>query len=366
MNDEPFDVMYYTSAHGYGHGVRSSDILNALYAARPELKIGLVTELPEAFLRARLNDRRIAIRQAAFDVGMIQQDSVQVDVAATLEAIEQVYSRERELVVREQALLEQHRVRLVVADIPAIPMDAAKRAGIPVVAIGNFGWNWIYEPFVAQNARWRGVIERIAAGYAQADLLIRLPFAEPMQAFKRQMNAGLLAASGRNCRDEMAAVYGVDPQRRWVLLSFAALEWGSDALERIEADRETVYFAVKPLEWPGRRIYAVDRADFSFSDVLASVNMVVSKPGYGLLSECIVNEKPLVYVDRKDFVEYPILVEAIRRYIRHVHIPQQDLYAGRLAPYLVQMDNAPDPTESLPADGCETVVNALLKQLTCR
>jgi hypothetical protein len=43
-----------------------------------------------------------------------------------------------------------------------------------------------------------------------------------------------------------------------------------------------------------------------------------------------VNLKPLIYADRGDFLEYAILEDAIRKYMKHLHIPAAQLYAGEL------------------------------------
>ena len=46
-------IAYYVTAHGYGHGVRSCDVLGALLTAHPSVKITVTTDLPETFLRSR-------------------------------------------------------------------------------------------------------------------------------------------------------------------------------------------------------------------------------------------------------------------------------------------------------------------------
>ena len=47
-------LAYYITAHGYGHGTRSCDIINALHSAAPELQILVKTDLPLPFMQSRL------------------------------------------------------------------------------------------------------------------------------------------------------------------------------------------------------------------------------------------------------------------------------------------------------------------------
>ncbi|HMO51726.1 MAG TPA: hypothetical protein PKE26_10545 [Kiritimatiellia bacterium] len=344
-------LVYYITAHGYGHGVRSCDILRALRQRHPELAVRVVSDLPVDFLRSRLDLPLEAYRAGSFDVGMVQRDSIRVDVAATWEAVRQWLGRRRALVEQERVFLREARAGAVVCDIPSLPLEAAKAEGLPALAVGNFSWDWIYEEFLADDAGWREPINAFQHGYRQADLLLRLPFSEPMQVFPRRVDLPLVATHGSNRRAEMAAAYHLDAGKTWVLLSFTTLDWDEAALQAVAGLRDYVFLTVKPLAWDAVNICPVDRHRFSFSDVIASADLVVSKPGYGILSECAVNEKPLIYAERTHFREYPILEAALKEHLRAVHIPAEELYRGHLAPFLEAGAVAAPPRVALETGG---------------
>lgn len=344
-------IVYYVTAHGYGHGVRSCDIIRALRREAPDVNIVVVSDLPVDFLRSRLDLPLEAYRAGSFDVGMVQLDSIRVDVDETLWRVQALLARREALIEQERAFLRAHQAGLVVCDIPSIPIEAARTEGLPVVAVGNFAWDWIYEEFVDRDPAWVTAVQAFRAGYAQADVLLRLPFAEPMTAFPRQENMPLVATPGTSRREEIAAAYHIDPTKSWVLLSFTTLDWNDEARRRVEQMEDYVFLTVLPLGWPGKNFCAVNRHDFSFSDVIASSDVVVSKPGYGILSECVVNDKPLVYAERENFREYPVLEAALKRHLRHRHIPAAELYAGRLETHLEAARAAPPATEPMTGGG---------------
>lgn len=356
-------IAYYVTAHGYGHGVRSCDVLGALLAAHPGTKITVTTDLPEGFLRSRLpqGDGRLVVRPGAFDVGMVQKDSIRVDVDATLdEALELAAEREK-LIDYEAEMLRGESADLVVADIPSIPIEAAAEAGVPAVAVGNFSWDWIYAPFAVRDPRWRSVVRTFEMGYRQAKLLLKLPFSPAMSVFPKRVDLPLLAKPGRARRKELAARTGADEAKRWVLLSFTSLDWSAAALRAVESLGDFEFFTVKPLDWAGRRnVHSVDRQAIGFSDVLASCDAVVTKPGYGILSDCVANAKPIVYAEREDFIEYPLLERELKRYLKNVHLPAADLYAGRLGEALKAIESAPAPRETLPGGGAEKAAEILM------
>lgn len=344
-------IAYYITAHGYGHGVRSCNIIHAINELFPHLTVYVVSELPESFLSNQIDLKRNIHRSESFDVGMTQVDSIRVDVASTLARIRRFYSRRKEHVAREAAFLKERGIGLVVVDIPALPIEAAARIGIPRLAVGNFAWDWIYSEFVAQDPAWQTIVDVLHEEYAQTNLLLRLPFCEKMQAFPRIEDIPLVTSPGKQRRNEIARLTGCDPEKKWVLLSFTTLDWNEQALKKVERIKEHEFFTVRPLEWQRRNIHALHRGQITFSDILASMDAVISKPGFGILSDCIANKRPLIYADRSNFREYPILVDAIQRYLQHVHIPAAELYEGNLEESLARIWHSPEPAEQLALGG---------------
>jgi hypothetical protein len=303
----------------------------------------------------------LVVRAGAFDVGMVQKDSIRVDVAATLDQAWQLVDERPKLVDYEAEMLRGENADLVVADIPSIPIEAASEAGIPAVAVGNFSWDWIYSPFIVRDPRWRPVVKLFEEGYRKAKLLLKLPFSPTMSVFPHHVDIPLLAKPGRARRAELVKMTGADAGKRWVLLSFTSLDWDETALRTVEALADFEFFTVKPLDWAGRKnIHSIDRMQIGFSDVLASADMVVTKPGYGILSDCVANEKPIVYADREDFIEYLLLERELKRYLRNVHVPAADLYAGRLGAALAAIESVPAPKETLAGGGAEKAAEILM------
>lgn len=385
-------IAYYITAHGYGHGTRSCDILRALHRLRPEQPVIVTTDLSRDFLQSRLAGcDNLTFRKGAFDVGLVQKDSIQSDLFQTLEKLETLYASEEKLVEQERRFLEENNVALVVADIPAIPLTAAQRAGLPNIAIGNFSWDWIYEAYIPDNPRWAFFVEKFRSVYEKTDLLLRLPFAPPMTQFTNRKDIPLLANPGTPCREKIrdlrfgiatslpsfasASTFGgrdsgvptldirhstPDTDKPWVLLSFTSLDLNFQALEKIRKNDAYEFFCVQPLDFSVPHIYAIDRHQVCFADILASCDIVISKPGFGLVSECIVNKKPLIYSDRGDFAEYPYLVEGIEKYLRNVHLPSEQLYAGDFFQALEKIKSAPEPKDHLASGGAEMIAQELL------
>ena len=356
-------LAYYVSAHGFGHGARTCDILEAWVAGRPHDPVTVVTDLPPSFFTDRIGPAGLAFRPGSFDGGLVQHDSVRADVRASRESVRRQNAQWDQWVAEESAYLGGLAPAAVVADLPGVPLAAAHRAGIPSVGVGNFGWDWIYEDYREDNSAWVECADRIRAAYGHADRLIRLPFAEPMTAFHSRVDVPIVSTAGRRRRDEIAAAAGVDRESTWVLLSFSSLAWSDEVAQRVARLPGYTFFSVLPLAWTASGIAFIDSADFMFRDLVATCDVVITKPGYGILSDCIANRKPIVYVERTDFREYHVLVEAMDRHLRNQRIDQETLYRGDLTEALDRVMRNPEPPEPLACGGAGVVVDLLASYL---
>ncbi len=355
-------VAWYITAHGYGHAVRSCAVLAAWARRMPDLDLTVVSGIPVDFLTARLPGARFTRRPEVFDVGMVQRDSVQVDLGATRARVEAWLARRPHQATMEADWIRDRRPDVVVADIPGIPLAAARAAGVPAVAVGNFSWDWIYAPFAEGGDRvWMAAVDAFREDYAKADLLIRLPFAPAMEAFPRQVEVGLPVRPGQARRAELARLTGADPAAIWVLVSFTTLAWGPEALTRAATDPALEFFTVLPLAWDHPRFHAVDRRSVPFADVLATSDVVLSKPGFGIVSECIANRKPLVHAERRDFAEYPLLRDGIEQHLAHAFLSEADLYAGRMHDAVRAALARPMPPPALSLQGADEAVDRILE-----
>jgi hypothetical protein len=359
-------LAFYITAHGHGHAARSCDLLTALHRLAPELGLEIVSSGDPAFFRNRLAGIPLRFRPASFDVGLVQIDSIRSSPEATLEPALRMVREQTLRMEREIRFLRENRISLVVSDLPALPLEAAARERIPALAVGNFSWNWIYADYARADPRWIPVVEHFQTGYAKADLLLRLPFHEPMSAFRAHRDVSLFSRPGRNRREELAARSGCPSTTRWVLVAVSSLGWDTEALRRLSTIPDCSFWTVEPLRWDSPNFHAADRERFPFSDVLASCDVVLTKPGYGIVSDCAVNAKPMVYALREGFAEAPLLVEGIRRHLRHAPISLADLYAGRIESALQEALQSPATPELAAAGGDEQAARLILDALSLR
>lgn len=67
-----------------------------------------------------------------------------------------------------------------------------------------------------------------------------------------------------------------------------------------------------------------------YPDLVGAVDVVVSKPGYGIVTDCIGAGTRLVYTDRGEFPEYPILVREMAEHLPVAFASNEDIRRGRI------------------------------------
>ncbi|MFN2425095.1 MAG: hypothetical protein ABR587_01465, partial [Candidatus Binatia bacterium] len=213
---------------------------------------------------------------ASCDAGVVQSDDVTVDLAATTESLGRWLSDLPAIVDREAERLAG-RFDLVLGDVPSPAFEAADRVGIQSVAVANFSWDWIYEQL--------GFTEAAAAaarGYSRSGLLLEaLPFG-PMPAFARRSNVGLVTRVPSSNSESTRLTLGAGPDESVVLLAFQP----SSAPALLLPPRRRGRTFLVPGSWPldgSRDDVRALPAGLRFEDAIAASDVVVGKPGYGLL-----------------------------------------------------------------------------------
>jgi L-arabinokinase len=294
----------------------------------------VVSSAPE-FLFRRAIPPPLDHRRLECDVGLVQRDALTIDERASADAWLEFSAAWDSRVDAEVDWLRASGVRLVLGDIPPLAFEAAARAGIASVALANFSWDWIYRHLARREPRLGEAADRCARAYALCDLLLRLPFAGDLSAFRRVEDVPLVARRPGVAREEARRRLDLRGDRPLALLSFGGIGMpGFDAsvLEGLPFDFVSVgpcgttAAAVRELAPAG-----LEAAGLQYQDLVGAADVVVTKPGYGIVTDAIGAGTRLVYTDRGDFPEYPILVAEMARYLPCAYVSNSDLLAGRLA-----------------------------------
>ena len=315
-------LVAYLSGHGFGHMTRLCEVLRAVRARAPALPLTVVGEVPEALVR-RAVPGPVAFRAARCDVGLAQLDALHIDEPGTAARCRAFDATFEVRAAEEADFLRGAGARAVLGDIPPLAFAAAARAGLPGLALGNFSWDWIYRHLARREPSLLASAERAAQAYRAATLLLELPFAGDLSAFARREAVGFVARRPAVPRQEARRQLGLDG-RPAVLVSFGGVGLPGLRREALAAREPGLRFLL-PDDLPGARLEALG---LDYPDVVGAADVVVTKPGYGIVTDAIGAGTRLVYTERGDFPEYPIMVAEMPRWLACAHVSNADLRQG--------------------------------------
>jgi len=170
---------------------------------------------------------------------------------------------------------------------------------------------------------------------------------EPMAAVTRDIPLVARVST----RDPIAVrqLLGVPDDRPFVVASFAGHGAPLDYPEIARSQQLTIMAPAR--EAP---------CGLRYPDLVAAADVVVSKPGYGIISECVANHAALLYTSRGRFIEYDVLVTEMPRLLRCRYIPQEDLLAGRWASAIHALLEQPHSPGRVRVDGAQIAAEEIL------
>jgi len=355
-------VLFYITGHGFGHATRMAAVASALYCRMPEVRISLVSTAPEWLFRMNM-PCEFGLRPQALDVGVIQLDSIRLDPVATLRAYARLLETQAALIQEEAERLHRDAVDLVVADIPPAAFLAAERAGLPAIGISNFSWDWIYADYVRALPEYAPILTHIRDAYGRADLFLRLPFCGDCGAFKVIRDIPMIARRSSRSREEVRRALGIDGTCPTILLSFGGFDIEGIDFARVEALGEYQFLTTRELPRRVRNARVIALDGLKYEDLVALADAVITKPGYGIVSDCLANRTPILYTARGQFVEYAPLVAGLERYGVAAFIGNQDLLAGNWQSSLDTLLRLPQVWTDLPANGADVAAQILREYL---
>jgi L-arabinokinase len=371
-------IVFYISGHGFGHASREIEIINAIRNRRPDVPIVVRTGAKRWIFDLTLRSP-VDLQQTECDTGVVQIDSLRLDAAETVRQAGEFYRDFDARVERERQVLTSLGAALVVGDVPPLAFAAAHAAGIPSIAIANFTWDWIYDGYDPAGHGYPGLVALVREACTHAGLFLRLPMWGGFGMAPADATRDLPFVARRSARDrtDTRKALGLPCDRKLVLLSFgghglkglspAAFDsFGDDFvavltghLEMSDAARESRRGVV---EFDEQALY---EGGWRYEDLVAAVDVVATKPGYGIIAECAAHETAILYTSRGHFVEYDVLVREMPRYVRSQFIPQDALFAGQWRPYLERLlaQTAPPRAD---VSGAEQAADIVLDRATSR
>jgi L-arabinokinase len=373
----PAAIVFYVSGHGFGHASRTIEVINAILVKRPETRIGVRTATPRWLFDLTVKGK-VTFSTLETDTGVVQVDSLTLDEADSIRRASAFHS---DLVTRaasETRVLRELGAGLIVGDIPPLAFAVGGAAGIPSVGLGNFTWDWIYADYPRVRLA-PSLLPAIRTAYGKASMALRLPMSGGFENFSNVKDIPFIARHATRTREEVCKLLKLPADKPIVLASFGG--YGIPGLETDALAKFKKYTVITtanlPLGRTRKEMPTAERkgsfisvneeamydAGVRYEDLVGAAEVVVTKPGYGIISEAIANDAAVLYTARGHFPEYDVLVAEMPKYVRNAFIGHDDLFAGKWELHIDKLLAQPKIKKKPETNGADVAADILLKAL---
>lgn len=297
-------VVVDVSGLGFGHLAQMGPVIDHLGSKCPRVRIVVRANHPPDIVRQFISTA-VELRPLPPEVTLVSRGPDAMDFDATVSGFESLHERWDHVVEAQAARLGSLDPSVLVSNVPYVSLAAAARLSIPSIALCSINWLDVFRFYFLDSPAAPQIMRDMREAYESADTLLQMRPHMPMNDLPNRRSIGPIARTGSDRRSELRRVLCVPPKKSIVLVTMG----GVAMIRPIQLPfHDRIQWLVQG-RMTDQRADIVDAAglDFPFIDLMASVDVVVSKDSYGTITEAACHGTRLVIVPRPQSIEFASL-----------------------------------------------------------
>lgn len=335
----------------------TAPVVAELRRRRPDLRLTIQSGVDVGFLRSRYDDFDHIPEIADFGFRMFSATGIDLEASARDYAA--LLARFDDEVAANMAMMERAPPDLVLSNVAFVPLAAAARLGIPAYGLSCINWADMVRHYLGGRPEIPALLDRVQAAYESARAFLRCTPSQTM-TLANQRGIGAVARVGRRAADSLRNALGRAGDKVG-LIAFGGIDHDIDlnCWPRLDG---WVWLTTQASP-PGRAdMVRWQQSGLDFSDLMASVDVVVTKPGYGTFTEAGMVGTPVLYTERPDWPESPHLDNWLAAHTQALGVAPARLLDGSLPDLLQKLFSLPRQQVAQP-EGVSQAAEILLAHL---
>ena len=357
--DEMTILLVDISAHGLGHLAQTAPVLNVLHTLVPALHLTVRSALVRECLQRRIAANFTHVEEAR-DFGFVMHNAVDIDLAASAQCYREFHADWPQRIAAEADWLRQYKIDALLSNVAYLPLAGAAQASIPAAGLCSLNWAELFAHYFGDEPWAAEIHGQMLAAYNAGSGFLRVTPGLPMKDIRQRREIAPIAHIGQRDRARVARLLNLKESQRWVLLAMGGMEF---RLPVASWPQIPGLNWLVPGDWQIERndVRSFDVAALHFSDLLASIDAVVTKPGYGTFVEAACGGIPILYLQRDDWPETPHFAAWLAQHARAGVLTREQLLAGDFIDALQALWQTPVPAVPV-ADGAEAAAHWLVRE----
>lgn len=358
-------ICFSITAHGFGHGAISCSVINQFVKNFSGSKITVLSKLPSHYLKNRIHGEFEHISMG-HDFGMLMHSPIKVDVEKSRKKYVQLLERWDSYVSVERNFLADLKPDLLISNISPISLAAAHSLGIKTASVAPFHWAQIYQAYCLDKNKRQSqqVYQKMMDAYSSVDYTFK-PMPSVPDINHDEINIASIASRPESATSSLLASNELDNKKN-ILFSLGGFPMPIE-LSQLPKLEGWQWLVDQKVLLPRTDIRYLGDLSLLFLQLVASSDVIITKPGYGSYCEIAALAKHkkvrVLSLTRPDWPETPYLNAFLRERVPFMEIEMNDLENGRLVQLIQTLCELPYP-KTLPCeDGAKQLVHYLRRTL---
>ncbi|KQU26849.1 Mannose-6-phosphate isomerase [Priestia megaterium] len=296
-------IAYYISDYGYGHATRSTAIIRELVKQNENLKIIICHSFALDFLQQSLrHEPRVEFREITTDVGyVLKENSLDPDAKLLNEKVASYVSEFSIKLSQEMRFMKEKNVSFLISDISPLGIASAKALSIPSLGLSNFTWYTAYEGLIEER-----LLSFLHEQYKKMTYYFSLACSnEPHWDIEKNQSFGFYTREidnyeVRRIRKE------IDPLGKSQIIYFGLgmkVNIGTLLELAVWQSPNCKFIVSSNVKVNHPNVYRIPKDAVETQNYVAAADLVVTKAGWGTISEAICAGVPLLITNRSSMKE---------------------------------------------------------------
>ncbi|MFE0623416.1 glycosyltransferase [Priestia aryabhattai] len=329
-------IAYYISDYGYGHATRSTAIIRELLKQNEQVEIIICHSFAIEFLRQCFRyEHRVRFREILTDVGyVLKENSLEPDADLLNHEVASYVSIFHTKLMYEKRFMEVANVSFVISDISPLGIAGAYLLNLPSLGISNFTWFTAYEELIGELS-----LEFLEGRYKQMTYQFSLACSdEPHWGIKENQSFGFYSREVNNCEVQRIRKK-INPTGDSHIIYFGLgmkVDIGTLSNLPIWQSPNCKFIVSSNVDVTHPNVYKIPQDETETQHYVAAADLVLTKAGWGTISEAVCAGVPLLITNRSSMKEDCHTIDYLVRHQLCDIIEWKELESLAITPSLIE------------------------------
>ncbi|MFS0620671.1 glycosyltransferase family protein [Priestia megaterium] len=296
-------IAYYISDYGYGHATRSTAIIRELLKLNETMKVIICHSFALGFLQQSFkHEPRVMFREVATDVGyVLQENLLEPDAKRLNNAVSSYVSEFSTKLNQEMHFIKEMQVSFVISDISPLGISSAAALNMPSLGLSNFTWYTAYEELIEEQ--WLSFLHE---QYKQMTYHFSLACSnEPRWGIEENQRFGFYSRK-INDYEVQRIRKKIDPEGNCHIIYFGLgmkVDIGTLSELAIWQSPNCKFIVSSNVNVNHPNVYHIPTNAVETQHYVAAADLVLTKAGWGTISEAVCAGVPLLITNRSSMKE---------------------------------------------------------------